>query len=154
MDCRPPASSIHGISQARVLEWVAFSFSRGSSQPRDQTQVSCNAGIHFTVWATRETPGSYKSSNNGNRSSSLTSSHSWSKSPEDYLQSFQWFLSTQFLVVNPFQGKIPCWPALNSYWYTYHAAFFFYVFADYLVLFFFFFHSFIHSTSHGYFLSE
>ena len=40
MDCSPPGSSVHGIFQARVLEWVATSFSRGSSQPRDQTQVS------------------------------------------------------------------------------------------------------------------
>ena len=40
MDCSPPGSSIHGIVQARVLEWVAISFSRGSSRPRDQTQVS------------------------------------------------------------------------------------------------------------------
>ena len=39
MDCRPPGSSVHGISQARVLEWGAISFSSGSSQPRDQTQV-------------------------------------------------------------------------------------------------------------------
>ena len=41
MDCSPPGSSVHGISQARVLEWVAISFSRGSSQPRDQTCISC-----------------------------------------------------------------------------------------------------------------
>ena len=40
MDCSPPDSSIHGILQARILEWVAISFSRGSSQPRDQTWVS------------------------------------------------------------------------------------------------------------------
>ena len=40
MDCRLPGSSVHGIFQARVLEWVAISFSRGSSQPRDQTWVS------------------------------------------------------------------------------------------------------------------
>ena len=40
MDCSPPGSSVHGISQASILEWVAISFSRGSSQPRDQTQVS------------------------------------------------------------------------------------------------------------------
>ena len=37
MDCGPPGSSVHGILQARILEWVAISFSRGSSQPRDQT---------------------------------------------------------------------------------------------------------------------
>ena len=54
MDHILSGSSIHGISQARVLEWVAFSFSRGSSQPRDQTQVSCNAGRHFNLWAIRE----------------------------------------------------------------------------------------------------
>ena len=57
MDCSPPGSSIHGIFQARVLEWVAISFSRGSSQPRDQTWVSHIVGRHFTIWATREVPG-------------------------------------------------------------------------------------------------
>ena len=54
MDCSPPGSSVHGILQARILEWVAFPFSRGSSQPRDQTQVSRIAGDFFTIWATRE----------------------------------------------------------------------------------------------------
>ena len=47
MDCSLPGSSIHGIFQARVLEWVAISFSRGSSQPRDQTQVSRIGGRRF-----------------------------------------------------------------------------------------------------------
>ena len=51
MDCSLPCSSIHGILQARVLKWVAISFSRGSSQPRDWTWV---VGRHFTIWATRE----------------------------------------------------------------------------------------------------
>ena len=46
--------TVHGILQARILEWVAFAFSRGSSQPRDWTQVSCIAGGFFTSWATRE----------------------------------------------------------------------------------------------------
>ena len=54
MDCSPPGSSVHGISQARVLEWVAISFSRGSSQPRDRTQVSRILGRWFTVWASRK----------------------------------------------------------------------------------------------------
>ena len=49
MDCSPPGSSVHGIFQTRVLEWVAISFSRGSSQPRDRTQVSHTAGRCFTV---------------------------------------------------------------------------------------------------------
>ena len=46
--------TVNRILQARVLEWVAFPFSRGSSQPRDQTQVSYMAGGFFTRWATRE----------------------------------------------------------------------------------------------------
>ena len=44
--------SVHGILQARMLEWVAFPFSRGSSQPRDRTQASCIAGGFCTSWAT------------------------------------------------------------------------------------------------------
>ena len=83
IDCSLPGTSVHGIFQARVLEWVVISFSRGSSQPRDQTQarilewaafpfrgssqprdqtqVSCIAGRFFVSWATREawTPWSY-----------------------------------------------------------------------------------------------
>ena len=54
MDCTPPGFSVHGISHARTLEWVAIPFSRGSSRPRHQTQVSCIAGRFFTAWATRE----------------------------------------------------------------------------------------------------
>ena len=54
MDCSPPGSSVHAILQARILEWVAISFSRVSSQTRDWTQVSCLAGRFFTVLATRE----------------------------------------------------------------------------------------------------
>ena len=53
VDCSPPGSSLHGILQARILEWVAISFSRGSSQPRDRTQVSCIASRCFNLWATR-----------------------------------------------------------------------------------------------------
>ena len=49
-----PVDCVHGILQARILEWVAFPFSEGSSQPRDQTQVSHIAGGFFTSWATRE----------------------------------------------------------------------------------------------------
>ena len=54
VDCSLPGSSIHGIFQARVLEWVAIPFSRGSSRSRDRTQVSRIVGRHFTVWDTRE----------------------------------------------------------------------------------------------------
>ena len=55
MDCSLPGSSTHGIFQARILEWIAISFSRGSSWSRDQTQVSCTAERLFTIWATRGT---------------------------------------------------------------------------------------------------
>ena len=53
VDCSPPGPSVHEILQARILEKVAISSSRGFSPPRDQTQVSCIAGRFFTVWATR-----------------------------------------------------------------------------------------------------
>ena len=46
--------TVHGILQAKILEWVAVPFSRESSQPRDQTQVSCIASKFFTSWAIRE----------------------------------------------------------------------------------------------------
>ena len=52
--CNPMDYTVHRILQARILEWVAFPFSRGSSQPRDQTQVSYIAGRFITSWATRE----------------------------------------------------------------------------------------------------
>ena len=54
VDCSQPGSSIHGIFQARILEWVAISFSRGSFQPRDRTQTSHIAGRCLNPWATRE----------------------------------------------------------------------------------------------------
>ena len=55
-DCSQPGSFGHGILQARILEWVDISFSKGSSWPRFRTQVSCIEGKFFTVWATREAP--------------------------------------------------------------------------------------------------
>ena len=54
MDCRPPSSSVHEILQAKILEWVAISFSRGSSWPRVQIQISYITGRFFTMWATRK----------------------------------------------------------------------------------------------------
>ena len=54
VDCSPPSSTVHGILQARILQWVAISFSRGSSRPKDRTQVSHIAGRHFNLCATRE----------------------------------------------------------------------------------------------------
>ena len=54
MDCVPPGSSVYGILQARILEWVALSFSRGSSQPRVQIQVSCTGRQILYHCATKE----------------------------------------------------------------------------------------------------
>ena len=59
MDYSLPGSAVHGIFQAIVLEWIAISFSRGSSQTRDWTQVSCIVDRHFTVWATRKVVDTY-----------------------------------------------------------------------------------------------
>ena len=54
MDCSLPSSSVYGILQARILEWVVIPFSRGPSQTRGRVRVSCIAGRFFTIWATRE----------------------------------------------------------------------------------------------------
>ena len=65
MGCRSLlCSSVHRILQARVLEWVAISFSRGSPWPRDWTRVSRIVGTRFTVWATRGIPGGYHAKRN------------------------------------------------------------------------------------------
>ena len=72
MDCSPPGFSVHGILQVRILEWVAIPFSRGSSQPRDYTQVPCIAGRFFMVWATRERGLGQRS-----KSSSSCSAYRW-----------------------------------------------------------------------------
>ena len=56
VDCSLPGSCIHGIPQARILEWVAIPFFRGSSWCRDRIPVFCIAGWFFTIWATREAP--------------------------------------------------------------------------------------------------
>ena len=54
VDCSPPGSSIHGILQSRILEWVVIFFSRGSFWPKDPTQVSWITSRFFTVWVTKE----------------------------------------------------------------------------------------------------
>ena len=56
MGCNPPGSSVHGILQERILEWVAISFFRESSRPRESTWFSCITGRVFTFWAIREDP--------------------------------------------------------------------------------------------------
>ena len=68
MDCSLPGFSVHGILQARILQWVAISFSRGSSWPRNRTQISCIASRFFTNWATREASWGYRIRYIGKRS--------------------------------------------------------------------------------------
>ena len=91
MDCSPPGSSVHGILQARILEWVAISFSRGSSQPRDRTQVSRITDRSLTS----EPPGKPKIQLGwGQILFVLSRKHSlyslWSK-PQYLKQAFQWW---------------------------------------------------------------
>ena len=62
MDCRPPGFSVHGIFQARTLEWVAISFCRGSFQPRGRTCISCIGRLILDYWAIREAVYIYSSS--------------------------------------------------------------------------------------------
>ena len=77
--CDPINYTVHGILQAKILEWVAIPFSRGSSQPRDRTQVSHIVGEFFTIWAIRET-----------RSSLEIIRSSFSKSPNSPFANFVW----------------------------------------------------------------
>ena len=68
VDCSLRGSSVCGILQARILEWVAISFSKGSSRPRDRSRVSYIAGRRFTLWATK---------GQSNQSYCFSSSHVW-----------------------------------------------------------------------------
>ena len=78
MDCSPLGSSISGILQARILEWIAVPSSRGSSRPRDGSWVSCTAGGFFTVWATREAPCSLGTCQTVQRGEGEQRGESWS----------------------------------------------------------------------------
>ena len=84
MDCSPSDSSVLGILQARVLEWVAISFSSPSSQSRDQTQVSCIAGRFFPAWATREAISIFRYCKNSVVLGEETEAH-WLPTPDLYL---------------------------------------------------------------------
>ena len=89
MDCSPPGSCVHGILQARIPEWVAISFSRGSSWPRDRTRVACLPGRFFTIWA----PG--KPFRNKGHSKPKALESSWNHppgSPGENCLPWNWFL--------------------------------------------------------------
>ena len=138
MDCSPPGFSVHGILQARILEWVAIPSSMGSSQTRDWTQVSCITGRFFTIWATREAPESlmedFKKENAG--LSSVQLSHSVvsnslqphglhharppcpSPTPRVYSNSrplSRWCHPTILSSVIPFSSRLQSFPASGSF---------------------------------------
>ena len=123
MDCSPPGSSVHGISQARVLEWVAMPCSKGSSQPRDQTQVSCISCIHWQVDSLRAAL-SGKSSNTINtiKMSVLLSHHGWTLSSTACQSSFL-VISSPTLAQGLFESvnvvKLPKVPLSKQSWFLY-----------------------------------
>ena len=97
------SSSVHGILPARILEWVNVPFSRGSSQLRDQTQVSVIVGAFFTSWATREaTSGRLKCGNSleYHKSTSVSSySRFWSKIHNEYFSIFFFFFFSHYCIL-------------------------------------------------------
>ena len=110
MDCSPLGSSVHGILQARILEWVAIPFSRGSFQLRDRTWVSCIAGRFFTIWATREAYKVYRYYKRGSEHHWWleTVFLRWAQNPERGLPSPVLSCFTS-LSRGLLQGSLPCW---------------------------------------------
>ena len=118
MDYIPPGSSVHGVLHARILEWVAISFSRGSSWPRDWTWVSCMAGRFFTDWVTREAKIKVK----------VTQSCPTLSDPMDYrvqgvLQAriLEWVAFSLLQRIFPTQESI--WGPLNCRWILYQLSY-------------------------------
>jgi len=120
MDCSLPGSFVHGILQARILEWVAISFSRGSSQPRNQTQISHTAGRFFTDWATREDHcGTYIYIFNGillsYKKECIRVSPNEVDEPTEYCTKWsKWERERQILYINACLWNLERW-----YWWTY-----------------------------------
>ena len=97
MDCSPPGSSVHGILQARILEWVAMPFSRGSSWPRDRTQVSGIAGKFFTIWASWEAP-STMGNPSGNPGKTVSKSKEWMSDSGNFIHYMKIMRELNFFV--------------------------------------------------------
>ena len=92
--CSPPGSSVLGILQARILEWVAISFSRGSSWPRDWTQDSPSAGRCFTDWAMQEAP---RQRNQGSNCQHPPGHRKSKRVPEKHLFLLYWLCQSLWL---------------------------------------------------------
>ena len=108
MVCSPSGSSVHSISQARILEWAVIPFFRGSSRPRDRTQVSHIAGRFFTVWATREAPSvQYRVGEKVKvKVDDKLSRCYWSQTPQKFVRE-RW---ARCCVIGVWLGSQPCLP--------------------------------------------
>ena len=106
-DCSPPGSSVHGILQARILEWVAISSSRGSSPLRNRTCISCTAGQFFTVWPIREAEGPYTSALKYYFLVRFPTYNPWNKT-ESLLHVFQSNILHKWTLDPPTQDTILC----------------------------------------------
>ena len=120
MDCSPPGSSVHGIFQARILEWVAISFSRGFSQPRDWTRISWVGRWILYHWATWEKPLIHYSV--GQIGNQKTPSSSFSSFSRVFIM-FQVLKNTRTIktsyTILPILDKKFTW-ITNLYWFQYH----------------------------------
>ena len=125
MDCRLPGSSVHGISQATILEWVAISFSRGSSRPRNRIQVSLIVDRCFTIWATREALNYEDIKTNTNRPVTTTKEtesiiNLSNKEKSKTLWCYWWILQTfkepMSIILKPFQKTEEMGTLPNSFY--------------------------------------
>ena len=105
-ECSLPGSSIHGIFKARVLEWVAISFFKGSSWPRDRTQVSHIVGRCFTVWATRKVSNPFSVEINFFQHDSIASNGIYQNYKCQYIEYFNTVVIVHILAVK--QTKCKC----------------------------------------------
>ena len=109
-----PDSFIHGILQARMLEWVAITFSRGSSQPRDRTLVSCITSRFFTVRATREANDTHKGGSVIKKKICLTMQEMWVRSLgqenplEGEMATYSYILAGKSHRLKSLAGYSPC----------------------------------------------
>ena len=117
MDYSLPVSIVHGIFQAKILEWVATSFSRGSSWPRGRMWVSCSAGRFFTVWATKEAAVTLHLSETPLQSSGYNSSATFNSNMTQSSESgYSPLVASLLLLFSPLVVSDSLWS--HGLWYT------------------------------------
>ena len=107
--CDPMDCTVHGILQARTLEWAAFPFSRGSPRPRNRTRVSCTAGGFFTNWAIRETPQMQKHSIKHKLNSILKKYIPWPTGIYPRYAKLVWYLEINYCNLSHQQAQKEKW---------------------------------------------